>query len=85
LTEDPLVICSFKDRKSRRDIADSLVQEFPERFPNRSAVYLKAFNLLVESQELELNLRKTAVDGHLQQREDEAAIAELFGNRKGKI
>jgi len=62
MTDDPFVICSFKDRRSRRDLADMIVKQRPEQFPSRSAVYLKAFNLLVETLKLQTNQRKTQVD-----------------------
>ena len=62
-TDDPFVICSFKDRKSRRDLADSIVREHPAEFPTRSAVYLKAFDFLVNTLRIEVEQRKTTVDG----------------------
>jgi hypothetical protein len=62
MTDDPIVICSFKDRRSRRDLADQIAREHPNEFPTRSAVYLKAFNFLVESLKLGAQQRKTQVD-----------------------
>jgi hypothetical protein len=68
---DDYVVCAFRDKRSSRDAVDLIVREYPDFFVDRSSVYRKGLRLLIQTLEIESNLRGTKVNGPPKRPEDE--------------
>jgi hypothetical protein len=54
---DRIVTCTFRDNESFRDLADALVEQQPDVFPNRASVFRKGFHLLIATLKLDSDKR----------------------------